>query len=96
MALATMLVVAIAVLGSLTVLPAVLAKLGDRVNRGRLPGMTPRGARESRVWGLLARGVTRRPLVALTIAAARSSRSLPRRWTCRPAGPRPRCRTTSR
>jgi len=70
MALATMLVVAIAVLGSLTVLPAVLAKLGDRVNRGRLPGMTPRGARESRVWGFLARGVTRRPLVALTIAAA--------------------------
>lgn len=70
MALATMLVVAIAVLGSLTVLPAVLAKLGDRVNRGRLPGMSPRGAREGRVWGFLARAVTRRPLIALTIAGA--------------------------
>ncbi len=70
MALATMLVVAIAVLGSLTVLPAVLAKLGDRVNRGRLPGMSPRGASESRVWGFLARAVTRRPLIALTIAGA--------------------------
>ena len=30
----TITVVAIAVVGSLTVLPAVLAKLGDRVNRG--------------------------------------------------------------
>ena len=33
----TILVVAIAVLGSLTVLPAVLAKLGDRVEKGRIP-----------------------------------------------------------
>ena len=35
--LATMLVVAIAVLGSLTVLPAMLALLGDRIDKGRLP-----------------------------------------------------------
>lgn len=39
MALATMLVVAIAMVGSLTVLPAVLALLGDRINRGRIPGI---------------------------------------------------------
>ena len=51
MALATMVVVAIAVLGSLTVLPAVLAKLGDRVDRGRLPGLQPRGARDRRRLG---------------------------------------------
>ena len=69
MALATMLVVAIAVLGSLTVLPAVLALLGDRVNRGRLPGMS-RGLRQGRAWGALARAVTRRPLIALTVAGA--------------------------
>ena len=35
--LATILVVAVAVLGSLTVLPALLSKLGDRVDRLRVP-----------------------------------------------------------
>jgi RND superfamily putative drug exporter len=69
MALATMLVVAIAVIGSLTVLPAVLALLGDRINRGRLPGMRA-GARKGRVWHFIARGVTRRPVAALVIAGA--------------------------
>src|SRR5215208_4863884 len=34
---ATMAVVAVAMLGSLTVLPALLSKLGDKVNRGRIP-----------------------------------------------------------
>jgi len=38
MGLGTILVVLIAVIGSLTVLPAVLALLGDRVDRGRVPG----------------------------------------------------------
>ena len=33
----TMLVVAVAMLGSLTVLPAILSKLGDRVEKGRIP-----------------------------------------------------------
>ena len=37
LALATILVVAVAVLGSLTVLPAVLSRLGDKVDRGRVP-----------------------------------------------------------
>ena len=37
MAIGSILVVGVAVLGSLTVLPAVLAKLGDRVHRSRLP-----------------------------------------------------------
>ncbi len=69
MALATMLVVAIAVVGSLTVLPATLALLGDRINKGRIPGM-PRPGGESRVWGALARVVTRHPRTALAVAAA--------------------------
>ena len=34
---ATMIVVAVSVLGSLTVLPAVLSLLGDRVDKGRIP-----------------------------------------------------------
>ena len=66
--LATMVVVAIAVLGSLTVLPAMLALLGDRVDRGRLPRWlrrkNPRPA-GSGAWGRIARGVTRRPAIAL-------------------------------
>ena len=36
-AVGSILVVGVAVLGSLTVLPAVLAKLGDRVHRSRIP-----------------------------------------------------------
>ena len=40
-AVATMIVVAIAMLGSLTVLPAVLSKLGDRVEKGRIPFLRP-------------------------------------------------------
>ena len=41
-----MLVVAVAMIGSLTVLPAVLSKLGDRVEKGRIPfvGRLRRGA----------------------------------------------------
>jgi uncharacterized membrane protein YdfJ with MMPL/SSD domain len=66
MALATMLVVAIAVIGSLTVLPAVLALLGDRVARGRLPGVGRlRAGRAGRGWASLAASVTRRPAAAL-------------------------------
>ena len=33
----TMMVVAVAMIGSLTVLPALLSKLGDRVEKGRIP-----------------------------------------------------------
>jgi uncharacterized membrane protein YdfJ with MMPL/SSD domain len=45
MGVATMLVVAVAVSGALTVLPALLSMLGDRVERGRLP--LPRRRRRS-------------------------------------------------
>ena len=50
----TILVVAVAVLGSLTVLPAVLSKLGDKVEKGRVPflgRLRHRNHGESRVWG---------------------------------------------
>lgn len=73
--LGTIVVVLIAVIGSLTVLPAVLALLGDRVDRGRIPGYrwvrTHRAAREAAkgrrvgVWAALARVVTRWPLAAM-------------------------------
>ena len=35
--IATMIVVAVAMLGSLTVLPALLSRLGDKVEKGRIP-----------------------------------------------------------
>jgi uncharacterized membrane protein YdfJ with MMPL/SSD domain len=66
-------VVAIAVAGSLTVLPAVLSKLGDRVNRARIPFMTPpeeRVAHESRVWSAILDRVLRRPAIAAIVSTA--------------------------
>ena len=67
MALGTMAVVAIAVLGSLTVLPAMLSLLGDRVDKGRVPFLRRRNGR-SRTWAALAGVVTRRPVAALVVA----------------------------
>ena len=46
--IATMIVVAVAMLGSLTVLPALIARLGDRVDRGRIPFLHRRAARAAR------------------------------------------------
>ncbi len=69
MGLGTILVVAVAVLGSLTVLPAILAALGDRINKGRIPLLRRRSeARDSRAWGWLVDRVMRRPLVAAVLA----------------------------
>ncbi len=67
MAIGSILVVGVAVLGSLTVLPAVLAKLGDRVHKSRLPLLRrlKREERDSRVWGFVLGQVMRRPVVAL-------------------------------
>jgi RND superfamily putative drug exporter len=65
---ATMIVVAVAVLGSLTVLPALLSKLGDRVDRVRLP-FVRRGNGEARVWGAIVDRVLRRPLLSALLAA---------------------------
>jgi uncharacterized membrane protein YdfJ with MMPL/SSD domain len=70
-AMGTILVVAVAMLGSLTVLPAVLSKLGDRVERGHLPLV--RGLRrddgEGRIWGAIIDRVLRRPVVSIALSA---------------------------
>jgi uncharacterized membrane protein YdfJ with MMPL/SSD domain len=66
----TILVVAIAVVGSLTVLPAILSKLGDRVNKGRVPFLRPeRRTGEARAWGAVLDRVLRRPAIAVVLAA---------------------------
>ncbi|MGZ4273154.1 MAG: MMPL family transporter, partial [Solirubrobacteraceae bacterium] len=68
----TVLVVLVALAGSLTVLPAVLAGLGDRVDRGRIPGLSRIRSRngESRFWAAIVGTVLRRPLLWGGAAAA--------------------------
>jgi uncharacterized membrane protein YdfJ with MMPL/SSD domain len=70
MAFGTILVVACAVVGSLTVLPAALSKLGDRVDKGRIPfiGKRKHAAGESRFWGYVLDRVLRRPILSLVLA----------------------------
>ncbi len=71
-AVGTMTVVAVAMLASLTVLPALLAALGDRIDRGRIPflGRYLERRRNSgrSFWGTVAAAVMRRPVVSLLAA----------------------------
>jgi uncharacterized membrane protein YdfJ with MMPL/SSD domain len=71
-AVATMLVVLVAMLGSLTVLPALLAKLGDRVEHGRVPLLSRfrRPSGENRFWAKLLTPALKRPLVSTAVATA--------------------------
>jgi uncharacterized membrane protein YdfJ with MMPL/SSD domain len=66
----TIVVVAVAVLGSLTVLPALLAWLGDRVEKGRVPLLRRLKSRrpEGRLWAHVVDLVLRRPLVSAIMA----------------------------
>ena len=66
----TIVVVAVAVLGSLTVLPAVLSVLGDRTERLRVPGLA-RLRRKSAgvgIWSRIVDRVLRRPLLSAILA----------------------------
>ncbi|NUU22348.1 MAG: MMPL family transporter, partial [Streptomycetaceae bacterium] len=71
MALGTILVVFTAMVGSVTVLPALLSMLGDKIDGGRIPGLgrmrrpSPDGGR---FWGAILGTVLRRPLL-WTVAA---------------------------
>ena len=67
---ATMIVVAVAMLGSLTVLPALLSKLGDRVDRLHVPLVRRRrrSSREGGAWGVIVDAVLRRPLLSASLA----------------------------
>jgi len=75
-AVGTIMVVGVTVLGSLTALPAALSLLGTWVDRGRIPflGRRRTAARPSRVWAALARRVVAKPVLfggaaALALAA---------------------------
>ena len=66
----TMLVVAVAIVGSVTVLPAVMARLGDRIEWGRMPFIARRRASgHSPAWDHLVNGVLRRPRLSVLLSA---------------------------
>jgi RND superfamily putative drug exporter len=67
MALGTMVVVVLAVIGSVTVLPAMLSLLGDKIDNGRIHRFRRARSRPS-AWHGIAGAVTRRPAVALVLA----------------------------
>jgi uncharacterized membrane protein YdfJ with MMPL/SSD domain len=71
-AVGTIIVVAVAMLGSVTVLPALLAALGHRVDKGRIPFVhrLRREDGESRVWNAILDRVLARPAIALALATA--------------------------
>jgi RND superfamily putative drug exporter len=69
--LGSIIVVAVAVAGSLTFVPAVLAALGDKVERGRIPFVGKRLARReghSRFWEAIVGWALRRPWLATAAA----------------------------
>lgn len=72
MALGAIIVVALAVLGSLTVLPAMLGLLGERVDRPRIPLLSrlTMSGRPARVWPMLLRPALRFPAVTLLLGVA--------------------------
>jgi len=70
-AVGTIMVVGVAMIGSITVLPAILSKLGDRVEKGRVPLLHRLRSRgESRVWSGILDRVLRRPALSAGVALA--------------------------
>ena len=59
----------VSVFAALTLLPALLGVLGDRVNALRVP-LIGRGTQEGRFWGTVVRWVMRRPVVSLVTFTA--------------------------
>ncbi|MFD3497221.1 MMPL family transporter [Streptomyces sp. NPDC058676] len=72
MGLASLMVVAVAMVGSVTVLPALLSLLGGRVEKGRIPFLNRRrrgGGNDSRFWTAVLKGVLARPVISVVVAA---------------------------
>ena len=85
-AIGTMMVVAVAMIGSLTVLPALLSRLGDKVEKGRIP-FVHRLRRDngdgSRFWSAILKPVLRHPVDLDRGVGGRAGRAR----TPRPASP---------
>jgi putative drug exporter of the RND superfamily len=74
LAVGAILVGIVSVVAALTLLPAVLGLLGDRVNALRIPFVGRRilasSSSEGRIWGAIVRAVLRRPVVSLALSVA--------------------------
>jgi RND superfamily putative drug exporter len=70
MAVGTIAVILVAVIGSLTFLPATLAILGDRVNTGRVPFFGRERTEGSGFWARLVTAVMRRPVRYAVLSTA--------------------------
>ncbi|HUY44315.1 MAG TPA: MMPL family transporter [Streptosporangiaceae bacterium] len=70
-AIATISVVLIAMVGSVTVLPALMSLLGDKVEFGRIPflGRARRSSGGGRIWNAVLGGVLARPGISAALAA---------------------------
>ncbi|GAA0666420.1 MMPL family transporter [Streptomyces thermocarboxydovorans] len=70
MGLASLMVVGVAMAGSVTVLPALLSLLGERVEKLRIPFLHKRaaGGGDSRFWGAVLDRVLARPVLAVVVA----------------------------
>ena len=68
----TIIVVAVAMVGSLTVLPAILAWLGDRVEKGHVPFIRQikRSTAEAGLWARIVDRVLRHPVISTVSATA--------------------------
>ena len=72
-AIGTMMVVAVAMIGSLTVLPAILSRLGDKVEKGRIPflhRLRRDNGEGSRFWGAILKPVLRHPVISTVASTA--------------------------
>jgi uncharacterized membrane protein YdfJ with MMPL/SSD domain len=69
-AVGTMMVVGIAMIGSLTVLPALLSRLGDKIEKGKIPLLhrLRRDSGENRFWKAILTPALRRPALAAAVA----------------------------
>jgi RND superfamily putative drug exporter len=68
MGLGTMVVVFVAMIGSVSVLPSLLHALGDNVDRGRIP-FTQKRSGDSRAWQAILRPALARPALSAALAA---------------------------
>ncbi len=69
LALAAIVVVAVAVLMSVTLLPALILMLGDNIDRFKVPFIRPGGGESGGIWGAITDRVLARPALLATVTA---------------------------